>query len=66
MFLLASVGAPLKAYGAVLRTPPPRVYQTICIPKNVLTAALPPFVEVAARDNCGREMGVKEAVNLLF
>jgi len=43
--------APLKAYGAVLRTPLSRVhYQTICRPKNVLTAALPPFVEVAVDD----------------
>ena len=43
--------APLKAYGAVLRTPLPRLhYQTICLPKNVLTAALPPFVEVAVDD----------------
>ena len=50
------------AYGAVLRTPLPCVhYQTICIKKKVLTAALPPFVEAAASGICGREMGVMEA-----
>ena len=54
--------APLTIYGAVLRTPLPRVhYLTICLLKNVLTSALPPLVEVAARDNSGREMGVMEA-----
>ena len=57
--------APLMVYGAVLRTPLPRVhYLTICLLKNVLTSALPPLVEVAARDNSGREMGVMEAVNI--
>ena len=49
IFVMPSWAAPLKAYGSVLRTPLPCVhYQTICIQKNVLTAALPPFVEAAA------------------
>ena len=56
---------PLKAFGAVLRTPLPPVCirRQFTYPKTCSPRPSPPFVEVAARGNSGKEMGVKDAVN---
>ena len=61
----ASGGTATEGVRSRASTPPPPVCirRQFTYPKTCSPRPSPPFVEVAARSNSGREMGVKEAEN---